>query len=125
MQHGRGIAGSTPARPALFFASDLPKKKKGKPRSTAYEAVAPLAQKSSPEASAVLAERLRRMLKAHVRKSVGSIPTDRSFLVLFFLFCFSGLMSRMENCVGPEIEPYPGPSRVRSSILAPRHGVRG
>ena len=25
---------------------------------------------------AVLAERLRRMLKAHVRKSVGSIPTD-------------------------------------------------
>ena len=30
--------------------------------------------------SAVLAEWLRRMLKAHVRKSVGSIPTDCNFL---------------------------------------------
>ena len=28
------------------------------------------------ESEAVLAEWLRRMLKAHVRKSVGSIPTD-------------------------------------------------
>ena len=28
---------------------------------------------------AVLAEWLRRMLKAHVRKSVGSIPTDCTF----------------------------------------------
>lgn len=30
--------------------------------------------------SAVLAEWLRRMLKAHVRKSVGSIPTDCIFI---------------------------------------------
>ena len=30
---------------------------------------------------AVLAEWLRRMLKAHVRKSVGSIPTDCMFFV--------------------------------------------
>ena len=30
---------------------------------------------------AVLAEWLRRMLKAHVRKSVGSIPTDCIFVV--------------------------------------------
>ena len=64
--------------------------------------------------------------QAHVRKSVGSIPTDCSFLVLFFLFCFSGLMSRMENCVGPEIEPYPVGAqvghnpKVASSILDPR-----
>ena len=32
-------------------------------------------------ASAVLAERLRRTLKARVRKSVGSIPTDCTFFV--------------------------------------------
>ena len=31
---------------------------------------------ASPPERAVLAEWLRRMLKAHVRKSVGSIPTD-------------------------------------------------
>ena len=34
---------------------------------------------------AVLAEWLRRMLKAHVRKSVGSIPTDCKLFSLFFL----------------------------------------
>ena len=33
--------------------------------------------------TAVLAEWLRRMLKAHVRKSVGSIPTDCKFLFSF------------------------------------------
>ena len=38
------------------------------------------------EISAVLAERLRRMLKAHVRKSVGSIPTDRSVFAFFSRF---------------------------------------
>ena len=32
--------------------------------------------------SAVLAERLRRTLKARVRKSVGSIPTDCTFFVI-------------------------------------------
>lgn len=31
---------------------------------------------SEPHGIAVLAERLRRTLKARVRKSVGSIPTD-------------------------------------------------
>ena len=71
------------------------------------------------------------MLKAHVRKSVGSIPTDRSFLVLFFLFCFSGLMSRMENCVARELNlilvgaQVGHNPKVASSILAPRHFVRG
>ena len=41
---------------------------------------------------AVLAEWLRRMLKAHVRKSVGSIPTDCNFFffkfILFYLIKF-------------------------------------
>ena len=37
-----------------------------------------------------MAERLRRMLKAHVRKSVGSIPTDCiSFLFSFFFLLVS------------------------------------
>ena len=36
---------------------------------------------------AVLAERLRRTLKARVRKSVGSIPTD--CIHFFFVFIFS------------------------------------
>ena len=35
-----------------------------------------------PLQRAVLAEWLRRMLKAHVRKSVGSIPTD---CIVFFV----------------------------------------
>jgi hypothetical protein len=40
---------------------------------------------------AVLAERLRRTLKARVRKSVGSIPTDCNYFLLFtaslFVYC--------------------------------------
>ena len=37
---------------------------------------------------AVLAERLRRTLKARVRKSVGSIPTDCNYFLLpHFLYC--------------------------------------
>ena len=40
---------------------------------------------------AVLAERLRRTLKARVRKSVGSIPTDCK---LFFLFCLAPQVDR-------------------------------
>ena len=35
---------------------------------------------------AVLAEWLRRMLKAHVRKSVGSIPTDCNFFLIGMSF---------------------------------------
>ena len=95
--------------PPFFMPPISPRKKKESRDLLLTKRLHHLQKKSSPvpsDISAVLAERLRRMLKAHVRKSVGSIPTDRSFLVLFFLFCFSGLMSRMENCVGPEIEPY-------------------
>jgi hypothetical protein len=36
---------------------------------------------------AVLAERLRRTLKARVRKSVGSIPTDCNLFFVFFFVC--------------------------------------
>ena len=38
--------------------------------------------------TAVLAERLRRTLKARVRKSVGSIPTDCSNFFFVFSFTF-------------------------------------
>ena len=47
-----------------------------------------------PLCKAVLAERLRRTLKARVRKSVGSIPTDCKF---FFFFSFDLLQSSLTD----------------------------
>ena len=47
---------------------------------------------------AVLAERLRRTLKARVRKSVGSIPTDCISFLFFFLSRADSLHESLDLC---------------------------
>jgi hypothetical protein len=58
---------------------------------------------------AVLAERLRRTLKARVRKSVGSIPTDCK---LFFVFVFRAALAGIERGSQPRDRQTSGYSSV-------------
>ena len=72
---------------------------------------------------ALLAERLRRTLKARVRKSVGSIPTDCIDFLLFLLLLARGgfsLRVRSFSRARPE-----GPIRPRIAQLAERETVDG
>jgi hypothetical protein len=52
---------------------------------------------------AVLAERLRRTLKARVRKSVGSIPTDCIFVHVVFVLAFLGCAAAGPNLSGARL----------------------